>query len=47
MTAEDVLGAAQRHLHPDQQTVVIAADASAVQKKLEERGRRVIPTTLD
>ncbi|BDA43216.1 Uncharacterized zinc protease-like protein y4wB [Coccomyxa sp. Obi] len=47
VTAEDVLGAAQRHLHPDQQTVVIAADASAVQEKLEARGRRVIPMTLD
>lgn len=47
VTADDVLGAAQRHLHPAQQTVVVAADASEVQQSFEERGRRVIPTALD
>lgn len=47
VTAEDVLGAAKRHLHPAQQTVVIAADASVVKPELERRGRRVIPLSLD
>lgn len=47
VTAEDVLGAAQRHLHPSQQTVVLAADASAVKQSLEEHGRRVILITVD
>ena len=47
VTAEDVLGAARRHLHPEQQTVVVAADASKVQQSFQDCDRHVIPTALD
>ena len=47
VTAEDVLAAAGRHLHPAQQTVVMAADASLVRPLLEMRGRTVVPLNLE
>ena len=47
VTAEDVLAAAGRHLHPAQQTVVMAADANLVRPLLEMRGRTVVPLSLE
>ena len=47
VTAQDILAAAQRHLHPDRQTVVMAADADVFTRQLEEGGRRVLPMTVD
>lgn len=47
VTAEDVLAAARRHLHPGQQAVVLAADAKAVESQLRAQGRQVLPLTLD
>jgi hypothetical protein len=47
VTAGDILAAAQRHLHPGQQTVVMAADAEAFTRQLEEGGRRVLPMAVD
>jgi zinc protease len=34
----DVLAAAQRHLHPDRQTVVVAGDAKSLRPQLERLG---------
>ena len=47
VTAQDVLAAAGRHLHPAQQTVVMAADADLVRPQLERRGKTVVPLSLD
>ncbi len=47
VNAEDVLSAAQRHLHPGDQTLVVAADAAAVQQGLEAAGFQVQPLELD
>lgn len=47
VTAEDILAAARKHLHPQQQAVVVAADASAVSGQLRNQGRRVVPLTVD
>jgi zinc protease len=47
VTTQDVLEAARRHLHPDQQVVVIAANAEALRPQLEAQGRRVVPLVLD
>lgn len=47
VTAEDILAAAKRHLHPMQQAVVLAADASAVESQLLSHGRHVIPLVVD
>jgi zinc protease len=46
VTAEDVLGAAQRHLHPQQQTVVVVGDASAIKPQLQAAGFSVQPLLL-
>jgi predicted Zn-dependent peptidase len=46
VTAEDVLEAARRHLHPSQQTVVLAADARRVESQLRGYDRHVIPLSL-
>ena len=43
VTVDDVLAAARRHLHPNQQSVVVVADASKCQKELERLGMLVIP----
>ncbi|CAL5221100.1 g3232 [Coccomyxa viridis] len=47
VTAQDVLAAAGRHLHPAQQIVVMAADANLVRPQLERRGRTVVSLSLD
>ena len=47
VTPEDILAAARRHLHPRQQAVVMAADASVFQPQLEAAGMRVVPLTVD
>lgn len=47
VTAQDVLGAAQRHLHPRKQLVVVAADANANRGQLEKQGRPIVSLTLD
>ena len=38
VTVSDLKTAAQRHLHPLDHTVVIAADAASVQPELEAKG---------
>ena len=38
MTTEDVLAAAQRHLHPDQQIIVMAADKQIAEPALRQKG---------
>lgn len=38
MTAADVQAAAQRRLHPAQQTVVVAGDAARLRPELERLG---------
>jgi predicted Zn-dependent peptidase len=47
VTPQDILAAARRHLHPRQQAVVMAADASVFQPQLEAAGMRVVPLTVD
>ena len=47
VTPDDVLAAAKRHLHPSQQTIVMAADAKYVKAQLEASGRAVVPFSLD
>ena len=47
VTPEDILAAARRHLHPGQQAVVMAADASVFQPRLEAAGMRVVPMVVD
>lgn len=47
VTPQDILAAARRHLHPRQQAVVMAADASVFQPQLEAAGMRVLPLTVD
>ncbi|KAK9830103.1 hypothetical protein WJX72_009788 [[Myrmecia] bisecta] len=47
VTAQDVLEAAQRHLHPAQQTVVMAADAGLIRQRLVDQGRTVVDLSLD
>lgn len=37
VTSEDVRNAAQRHLHPNQQTVIVAADKDAFEMQLTQR----------
>lgn len=37
VTSEDVCNAAQRHLHPDQQIVVVAADKSTFEADLRRK----------
>lgn len=38
VTAPDVLAAAQRRLHPSQQTIVVAGDAARLRPELEKLG---------
>lgn len=38
MTAADVQAAAQRRLHPSQQTIVVAGDAASLRPELERLG---------
>lgn len=45
--AKDVLAAAQRHLHPSQQTVVVVGNASQIKPALEAAGMTVVPLQLD
>ena len=47
VTSEDVRNAAARHLHPDQQTVVIAADKSIFEQRLTQRFGQVQPLVID
>lgn len=47
VTAEDVLAAAKRHLHPKEQSVVLLADAKLVKDELVKRGRTVVPLSLE
>lgn len=46
VTAADVLNAAKRHLHPQQQQVVIAADANRTRAQLDKQSRAVIALDL-
>ena len=41
VTTEDVLAAAQRHLHPDQQIIVMAADKTIAEPALRQKGWQV------
>lgn len=47
VTADDVLKAAQRHLHPRQQKVVVIADAATYEKELGRVGRSVVRLDID
>lgn len=47
MAPEDVLAAARRRLHPQEQVVVVAADARSARPQLERRGWDVVPLALD
>ncbi len=44
---EDVLAAAQRHLHPERQAAVVVGDAAVVGPQLESAGWAVRPLQLD
>jgi predicted Zn-dependent peptidase len=46
VTAEDVLNAARRHLHPLEQQVVVVADAEVAKEQLMKQGRRIVPLEL-
>jgi predicted Zn-dependent peptidase len=46
VSAEDVLGAAQRHLHLQQQTVVVVGDAAKVRPQLQAAGFSIQPLVL-
>lgn len=43
VTVADIKAAAQRHLHPLDHTIVIAADASVLRPELEAKGLVVQP----
>lgn len=43
----DVLQAAQRHLHPKQQPIVVVADAKAIRKDLETLGIPIIDWKIE
>ena len=47
VTSEDVRNAASRHLHPEQQIVVIAADKSIFEAPLTDRFGQVEPLVVD
>lgn len=47
VTSEDVRNAAQRHLHPDEQIVVIAADRKAFEADLTQKFGQVELLTID
>lgn len=47
VTTQDVLEAAQRHLHPPEQLVVVAADARLAKPQLEARDKIVVLLSLD
>lgn len=46
VTAAGVHAAAQRHLHPDQQTIVVVADADRVRPGLQKLGLPIVPVEL-
>lgn len=46
VTAEDVLNAAKRHLHPLEQPVVVVADAAVEKEQLMKQGRKIVPLQL-
>lgn len=46
VTAEDVLNAAKRHLHPLDQLVVVVGDAAVVKEQLAKQGRKIVPLEL-
>lgn len=47
VTSEDVQHAAQRHLHPDQQIVIVAADKSLFEGRLTQHFGSVQPLDID
>ena len=47
VTSEDVRNAAQRHLHPDEQIVVVAADRTAFEADLTQKIGQVEILTID
>ena len=47
VTSEDVRNAAQRHLHPDQQIVVVAADKNAFEADLTRKFGEVELLSID
>ena len=47
VTSKDVQSAAQRHLHPDQQIVVIAADRDTFEAPLTQKFGKIEMLTLD
>ena len=46
VTAQDVLAAARRRLHPERLTVVVAGDAAALRPQLLELGLPIQDLTL-
>lgn len=47
VTADEVLGAARRHLHPERQAVVVVGDARRLGPALEAAGVQVTPFELE
>ncbi len=47
VTSEDVRNAALRHLHPEQQIVVVAADRDSFEAPLKQRFSNVESLTID
>lgn len=47
VTSEDVRNAAQRHLHPDQQIIVVAADRDTFEAPLTQSFGKVESLTID
>ena len=46
VTAEDVLRAAEKHLHPGTQDIVVVADASVALPTLQKQRRTILPLEL-
>ena len=47
VTAQGVLDAARRHLHPEQMTAVVVGNAAVVQPQLVAAGFDVVPLQLE
>lgn len=39
MTRDDILQAARRHLHPEQQAIVVAGDRKLLERSLSRQGQ--------
>lgn len=46
VSAEDVLRAARKHLHPNQQDIVVVADSALNLQQLQKQSRKIVPLEL-